>query len=578
MLYFLLVWGLLLGASFVTGMGCLYLFKIDSFSRSGHRFLVSSWLGLVILANIFFAIALLIPLSPVIGILILGVCVGFVVRISSIRNEITNILLKISDRWLLIGAAVALLAASLVSKQVTWFDTGLYHFGSIRWIANYGAVPGVALLNNGFAFVSSWFALAAPFNPDFLGSRSTAVLNGYLLFLFLLQGSVSGHYILTRVAKKSDWFVVIYLFLTLPLFVFTPFLSAVLISPSPDLPVILMTGVVAWTILQTSEKPLGHSNKTIGEVLEKSRLTPTHAIVPLILAVGAVTFKLNGLPILGVCALYYGFKNWHQPVSLAIGTGITLLLLSPMVFFGIVTSGCPLYPSSWMCVSAPWALSTQQADNALARINGWQNWFVPPPTDTNVWLWKLNQWLQLSHLNKVMLLLAIVAVPIIIWILWKTNIRKNAADLWLIALSLLGMVFIFSQAPLIRFGLGYFVLLPTLVLSTLCTQIFSSSRCICRVLQPIDKLPKAATFSVLFMASLTFLGFSGVNFSHQFFIPPELPQVTVNLVKVNDVDYFLPENTNKCWGSAIPCVPKQLGNDIWLRNPERGIAAGFIRK
>lgn len=573
MLYFILIWSLLLCVSFITGIGLLKFFQITGVNRAGHRFFVSSWLGLVFLANIFLAISLFTPLSPFIGLLVLSVIAVSILSFSVARTEVVNTLLKVSDRWLLITTCIGIIAATFTSQQVSWFDTGLYHFGSIRWLADYGAVPGIALLNNGFAFVSSWFALAAPFNPDFMGSRNTAVLNGYLLFLLLLQAGIAGHYILTKTATKLDWFIVIYSLITLPLFVFTPFLSAVLISPSPDFPVILITGVVAWTILGFSKD--WRQDDKHGQTMTTKCLKSNTAIVPLLLGVGAVTFKLNGLPVLGVVLLYYITHHRLKPVLLLLGTGLTLLLLAPMFIFGIVTSGCPLYPSSWMCVSVPWALSTQQATNALSRINGWQDWFGTPPSDTNVWLWTFSQWLQLSHLNKVMVFLAVAAIPIIIWIFKQAKKNQNAAEIWLIALSLLGMGFILSQAPLIRFGLGYFVLLPTLMISTLCTQ---ASRNTHDFLRRFFKLYKATSLFTLFFVALLYLGFSKVKLSQQLAVPPELPTVTVNLVQINDIEYFLPVNTNKCWGSAIPCVPEPLATDIWLRNPEQGVAAGFKRK
>ncbi|ESA32847.1 hypothetical protein N836_02200 [Leptolyngbya sp. Heron Island J] len=579
MLYFLLSWGLLLSTSFVTGIGILTLFPIDNFSRSGDRFFISAWLGLVVLANIFLAIALVIPLSPLIGLLVLGLITGLALRLSPVRTNAVNILLQVSDRWLLIGALIAMGTASLTSKQVSWFDTGLYHFGAIRWIADYGAVPGIALLNNGFAFVSSWFALAAPFNPGFLGDRSSAILNGYLFFLVLLQGSVAAHYILAKRAVKSDWFIVIYCTLTLPLFVFTPFLSAILISPSPDLPVILITGIVAWATFSLSQQQQNcHTQATAMLQTKCSNWCCTDAMIPLVLGLGAVTFKLNGLPIVAIAALYYIAHNWDKPTQLALGAGVSLILLSPLLLFGIVTSGCPLYPSSWMCAAAPWALSSQQAAHALARINGWQDWFGSPPSDANVWLWTLSQWLQISHLNKVMLILVIIAIPSTIWILKKTNIRQNAAELWIIALSLLGMGFIFSQAPLIRFGLGYFVLLPTLILATVCTHGNLSNSLVCQLVAPINQLPKALMFGALFIISLTVINFSGIQLSQQLVMPPQLPTVKVNLMQVNNIQYFLPENSNKCWGSPLPCAPQQLNSDVWLRNPETGLRGGFRRR
>ena len=582
MCYFLLVWVLLTLASFILGLGLLSFFRVKDLKRSSDRFVTAVWLGLVVFANSFLAIALVAPLSPSIGALVIGGVVLLMLRFAHIRTEVVHILSKVSGCWIFWGGTLAIASALLTSQQVTWFDTGLYHFGSIRWIADYGAVPGVALLNHGFAFTSSWFALAAPFNPSFLGSRVSAALNGYLLFLTVLHAAIGGRHIFRQAAKRHDWFIVIYAFLTLPLFIFTPFLSAVLISPSPDMPVIMVTGAVAWAILVIadyqrvgSDSFLYHQD-TLNAPSALSRTISNSWMVPLILGIGAVTFKLNGLPVLGISGLLYGVYHWRNPLRLGLGAGIILLLLTPMAAFGIITSGCPLYPSSLMCMPMPWALTSQQAADALARINGWNAWFGAPPAETNYWMWVLGKWLQLAHLNKVMVLLAIFSVLIAIWMLRKVNIRKASGEIWIVLLSLLGMGFIFSQAPLIRFGLGYFVLLPTLIGATLCDKHGQSLHLNKLLAHRTGKLLKSAILLVLFFVSALFTSLSGMKW--QLVFPPELPKVAVVAKQINDFRYLSPQNSNKCWGTDLPCAPSELSEDIWLRNPSQGIAGGFRRQ
>ena len=583
MLYFILSWGLLTCVSFSIGLGILNLFQTKGFKRSGDRFFAAVWLGIVVLANVFLAVSIITPLSPLIAIFTAGSLVALALGFSRVRTETISILLQISERWLFIGITLAIVAAALTSKKVTWFDTGLYHFGAIQWLANYGAVPGVALLNNGFAFTSSWFALAAPFNPDFLGSRVSAVLNGYLLFLSLLHAIMGVHYILRKTAERYDWFIVIYMLLTLPLFIFTTFLSAILISPSPDMPVIMVTGIVAWAILvisdqQNHDQENQHQQRKVNPQSQVLKPTFNSQIVPLILGAGAVTFKLNGLPILGITGLFYGVYHWRNPIKLGLGAGIALLLLSPMAVFGVITSGCPLYPSSWMCMAVPWVLSSQQAAQALARINDWKSWFGSPPTQANHWLWAFGKWLQMAHFNKVMLLLAIISIVIAIWILKNAHTRQNAGESWVVLLSFLGMGFIFSQAPLIRFGLGYFVLLPTLIGSIFCTRQSLSSRLTKGLSQLAMQLPKGFVLLALFIASILFTRVNGIKLHQQLIVPPELPHAKVALKQINNIHYFSPENSDKCWGADLPCVPGELEEDVWLHNPTQGIAGGFRRQ
>lgn len=580
MFYFILCWGLLTCVSLSIGLGILNLFQATSFKRAGDRFFAAVWLGVVVLANVFLAFSLFTPLSPLIGALAAGGITALALGFSPVRTEALKLLLKVSNRGAFISIILAIVASALTSKQVTWFDTGLYHFGSIRWMADYGAVPGLALLNNGFAFVSSWFALAAPLNPDFLGSRVSAVLNGYLLFLSLAHASVGVDKILRKTAERWDWFIVIFTFLTLPLFIFTTFLSAILISPSPDAPVIMITGMVAWAILvisdQNSPKPKnlpGHGKASTTHPVFKP--SSNSQIVPLILGVGAVTFKLNGLPLLGITGLFYAAHNWRSPKRLGLGADILLMLLSPMVAFGVVTSGCPLYPSSWMCTAAPWALSSERAARALSRINGWQDWFDSPPSGANHWLWTFGEWLRLAHLNKVMLLLAVISVLIAIWILKNANVRQNPGEIWVVLLNLLGMGFIFSQAPLMRFGLGYFVVSLALMASILCTEHSLLSRSPKVLSQLPIQVSTGAILLVLFVTGVMFTRVDVMKLHQQWIVPPELPHAKVDLKQVNNIHYFSPPNNEKCWGADLPCVSGELAEDVWLRNPKQGIGGGF---
>ena len=62
-------------------------------------------------------------------------------------------------------------------------DTGLYHAQSIRWVEEYGAVPGLALLHNRLGYNSAAFPLTALYSMKFLTGRSLHGAAGYLALL-----------------------------------------------------------------------------------------------------------------------------------------------------------------------------------------------------------------------------------------------------------------------------------------------------------------------------------------------------------------------------------------------------------
>jgi hypothetical protein len=198
---------------------------------------------------------------------------------------------------LIIGFIALLVGISFVTTQVvTLYDTGGYHFGIIKWLSRYGAVPGLALIYYGFGYTSSWFALAATFNDWIFDGRIGALTGGFAFMMIVLHLCICLVRVITNHAKVEDWFVTVSLLLSLA--VITRY--EIYVSPSQDLPVIILTIVTAWTIIIIVKHSL--------QSLPKNRLiTLYNGVVPLILSAGAVSMKLSAMPILLVSGIFYLF-------------------------------------------------------------------------------------------------------------------------------------------------------------------------------------------------------------------------------------------------------------------------------
>ena len=569
MLYFIVVWTFILFISLVIGLGSLRGLDRRLWLRLGDRTILALWIGLTLVANGLLAIALFLPLSPAVGIGAMLAGAGLSLAWSATRHDLRSVgfaLAKTGLWW--VGVLVVLIAA-FTSRQVVWYDTGLYHFGSIRWLTDYGAVPGLGLINSAFAFVSAWFALAAPFNPTSLGSSASAVLSGISLLLALLHGTVVLRRVWQRVAQVGDWFWLAYLLLTLPLLTFTSFLSAVLVSPSPDIPVIFLIGTTAWAIL-TAASPKSLQNRSEAN-------HSTSGLMPLlVLGTGATTFKLHGLPVLVIVCLVYGFARRVSLQRLLSGLFLVAGLTVPMLAHGVVASGCPLYPTTMLCADVPWRISESEAIAARSWISGWSTWFGLTPGDAASRWQIFQQWLALAHLNKIMLGLAILAIPLIFW-LWQ-HLRKQpyGGGSWVVALSLLGMAFIFAKAPLMRFGLGYFVTLPSLAIAS-AIAAWQKPQDTAAPFFSISGWPQGSKLFVLFFVGLIVVGTMQSSPHSRWLVPPELPEARVTIEQINDITYALPTYADQCWGADLPCAPGPLKSDIQLMAPDEGIAGGFVR-
>ncbi|MBD2577585.1 hypothetical protein [Oscillatoria sp. FACHB-1406] len=588
MIYFIAIWTLLAVICWVIGTAVLNALNAPEGTSWRLRAIAALWLGTIILAIALLSASLALPLSPLVGGAVAFGGAGIALLSAPTREELKALKARLSPAFLLGYFAIAALVAALMVKQVTWFDTGLYHFGSIRWMEKYGAVPGLALINSKFGFISSWFALAAPLNPESLGSHVTAVTNGFVLLLAIFQLGASLARIIKGEGNIADGLSVIFLAIAIFLMRFTTFMSAISISPSPDIPVIILTGMIAWTMLLIASYDTAS--------LFTANLRTDARAIPLILATGAVTIKLSALPLLCIAWLFYLFDEPHKiaansdseplpqlgkanALKRAIkGSAIAGVLLLPMVLVGLVTSGCPLYPSTLMCFNFSWSISIATTVAERTAINGWMSWFDPPPAGENQWFWLLKEWWNLANFNKVMIVAIVLSIAIAIYLFKTIRFNEIRPFIWLFALSGSGIVYIMTQAPLIRFGLGYFIAIPALLLAIVSDKL--SHQFPVKLTRNFKNifLNDRMRWLGLLLVSVAIVGILRNDLRENLFIPPELPREEVFEEKVNDIDYFIPADPPKCWAATLPCAPEEISKNVRLRNPDRGLDAGFVNR
>ncbi|HEY9613597.1 LIC_10190 family membrane protein, partial [Allocoleopsis sp.] len=449
-----------------------------------------------------------------------------------------------------------------------------------------------------FGFTSSWFALAAPFNAGIFEARTAALTSGFAFLLASLHFLIC----LTRIWQErglfEDWFIVIFSFLCLP----TISLYGMPISPSPDLPSIILTGIVVWVymILNRKNKP------------EKNTLLDS-TILPLILSAGATTIKLSAIPLLLVSSLFYILGRRLSILRIFICCAIIFLLILPMLGFGIITSGCPLYPSSFMCMDLPWSVGAKNAENMSKIILDWARWNGFPPANANSWNW-FAHWIKVERAAAFLLICSLLSSLAISKSLNKIRVRSKN---YILALGLFGISFMIYRAPSLRFGLGYFCLLPALLMTAYC--YISSPFLVTAVTIILGTL----IYCLLLGLSKTSLALAGITVivslvawfysrknNNKFFLRVPLVLIVVIYLKfflfhsnnlqylilpaqllipnsaqllnrqTNDIKYVISTVTSTeglCWAAELPCTPTPISETIRLRDPERGIAKGFIR-
>jgi hypothetical protein len=597
-LVLIIAWAGLMLACWLIGTAILNGVKGDCFERIGDRLIIAVWLGVVILSVSLLGVSLVLPLSPLVGAMVAITMMAIALSLQDTRAEIRTLLSVLSAKWIFGLITLEAIVAASASQKITFFDTGLYHFQVIRWLSRFGAVPGLALIHNRFGFTSSWFALAAPFNAGIFEARTAALTSGFAFLLASLQFLIC----LTRIWQErglfEDWFIVIFSFLCLP----TISLYGMPISPSPDLPGIVLTGIVAWAYMILNKK-----NKT-----EKKYVVDSKTI-PLILSVGAVTIKLSTIPLLLVSSLFYILGRRLCILRIFICGAIILLLMLPMLGFGLITSGCPLYPSSFMCTDLPWSVGAKNAKIMSKIILDWARWNGFPPANANSWNW-FAHWIKVERAAAFLLICSILSSLGINKSLNRIQVRSKN---YIVALGLFGMSFMIYRAPSLRFGLGYFCLLPALLMTAYCyisspflvtaVTIILGTLIYCFLLG-LSKTSLALA-GVTVIVSLVAWFYSRKN-NNKFFLRVPLVLIVVISLKfflfhsnnlqylilpaklltpnsaqllnrqTNDIKYVISTVTSTeglCWAAELPCTPTPIPENIKLRDPEGGIAKGFIR-
>ncbi|MCE9599128.1 MAG: hypothetical protein K8S54_14290 [Spirochaetia bacterium] len=100
---------------------------------------------------------------------------------------------RISTQWrslpLFTLAAVLPLVFLLYSgcKNVTWYDTPLYHLNAVRWINDFAVVPGLANLHERFGFNSSFLLFGAFTNIGPASGSASHIALPYLLCITVCE-------------------------------------------------------------------------------------------------------------------------------------------------------------------------------------------------------------------------------------------------------------------------------------------------------------------------------------------------------------------------------------------------------
>ena len=426
-------------------------------------FSAAIWWGLGLLTTAVLVLSLLLPLrSPTAA----AIAIGVVLLLSAPGWWLVRAKLRESrHRWgisrysVLLSAALLGAIVYLAFKTLgpaTNYDTGLYHYGTIRYAGDYGTVPGLANLFVPFGYANAQFPLAAALTNSPWGIEGWRLLNGLIFVLVSLE-------LMFRVtSRRWTWGTFLLAIgvgaVSLPV---VGMADALMTSPTSDTSVLLLTLVAAAYLCDVVEDPR-HPAARVSVVIVTTALCIAMRPTMLVFAAGLV-FSMALL-----LFLEHRMKDLRPQFWMT--SGIWLALLGGVqALRDYYLSAWFLYPLSLFHWDVPWLardpVSLREATLAAARNpldpDGYQvahtwNWIGP-------WIQRLpSQW------ETWFLLVGLVVAGISLILVRSGNSHRVSGRLLGIALlpSLLAVAAWFlASPPSFRFAWGPIFLIPIIVIA-----------------------------------------------------------------------------------------------------------------
>lgn len=337
--------------------------------------------------------------------------------------------------------------AYFTSRGYMVHDTKLYHAQSIRWIEEYGIVPGQGVVNSRFSYNSSVFSLAALYSLKFVFGQSMHAMSGWFAFLL----SVTTLDIIKGVKKFrfSD-------FANVAAIYYLTLITDEVLAPSSDYATmcVLFFLVIKW--LRLLEQP------------KEDQQTAPYGLL-CVLGVYALTLKLTaGLILLLLIKPAYRLlkeKQWKQILCYLL---LGILTAAPWLIRGVLISGWLLYPFPALDLfDLPWKQKTEWVKTDAGAIKTWgrgvnNSVLAAQP----IWEWYGTWFKTLSLMEKGIALVDIAALVSFVGAAIAVFLRKNWENLdrlLVCATAACSYLYWQTSAPLPRYGYTYMLLLPALV-------------------------------------------------------------------------------------------------------------------
>lgn len=415
------------------------------------------------------------------------------------------------------------------------YDSDLYHAQSIRWIEEYGVVPGLGNIHVRFAYNSSFFALSALYSMHFWGIQPLHAVNGF--FALLLSVEVLKAFRMRRL-RLSD-------FARMGAFYYLTTIYQEIVAPASDYAVMCVVFfiIIRWLV----------------HLEQKEEHIAPYALL-CVAGVYAVTLKLTaGCILLLVIKPAWMLLKEKRGKEIAVYFIFGVLVLAPWVVRTALISGYLLYPFPALDVlSVEWKISLETVARDAAEIKTWGRGLRNAALlDMPVTKW-FPLWFStmLPTMGKCFILADFVCaaafVGLLLSALFRYRKKKNRHGEWeeltVLASIILSFGFWLLSAPLLRYGYAYVLLVIVLTAGVVYQRI--------RIPMAAERLFCVLVLAVASVKLLAFVRYARSISEQPYYVAQQdYGTYELNSFEVNGVRFYYPESGDRVGYDSFPAIP-----------------------
>jgi hypothetical protein len=361
---------------------------------------------------------------------------SFIIKyIHSFKHEVN----KLPRFFIIVLLAIFILVLAQSASPPFLLDNESYYIQTIAWLNEFGFVNGLINLHLFLGQTSGWHILQGAFSFSFLYDGFND-LNGLCLLLGNLYSLIKLNDYLKKKSNPLD--------LVIGLFpIFNVFLFQFVSSPSPDLPVYVISIFVFYGFLMNYH------------ACSKNGLVSLVVLVSYLILIKVTTIVFVFFPLIIYIKHYKHVKQYSFKISV-----IVILTLGMILIKNIILTGNPIYPFAGIeSLKANWSLPSNIENYFFNYSKAYGYAVTPEVYSSSSYLNLIKGWILQTGMdgffNKLILLV------LALFFVFINRFKNNKAILFIYGIALLQLLILFVTSPQFRFYMPFVFILSLFLIA-----------------------------------------------------------------------------------------------------------------